>query len=331
MSDSRGLISIIVPVYKVEKYLSRCIESILAQTYNNFEIILIDDDSPDCCPQLCDEYAKQYPNIQAVHLKNTGFGVSGARNAGLDLAKGEYLAFIDSDDYVNKDLLNFLKTILDSNPTAGMAMGSYQKVTEVTKIKEDLIDSKVKLLSDLEVMNLLIEDQNYSALWSKLFKRIIFDQLRFPEGKHNEDMFLMPYILERSQIIAYTPQRLYYYFQDNESLCRSKFNYNKLDELEAIKVWEKQSIKKYPIIVDKVKAHYYTALVNSCQFLVNRNDILGREKFKYYQSEINSEYKEIILSEFVSTNNKIKFILFKINLFRFVFRMIHILNIHKYD
>jgi hypothetical protein len=96
-----------------------------------------------------------------------------------------------------------------------MAMASYQKVTENTKQFEQIEENKVSLLSDLEAFNLLIEDQNKSALWSKLFERTIFDQLRFPVDKHNEDMFLMPFILKKANKIAFASQPIYYYFQDN--------------------------------------------------------------------------------------------------------------------
>ena len=112
MNDKIGLISVIVPVYKVEKYLSRCIESILAQTYKNIEILLIDDDSPDNCPKICDDYSLNYSNIKTIHLKNSGIGVSGARNAGLDNVNGDYIAFVDSDDYVHCELFSQLHNLL---------------------------------------------------------------------------------------------------------------------------------------------------------------------------------------------------------------------------
>ena len=331
MNDKKGLISIIVPVYKAEKYLSRCVESILAQSYKNFEIILIDDDSPDSCPRLCDDYSKQFENIITHHLKNSGIGVSGARNAGIDAAKGEYLTFIDSDDYVNKDLLKFLKTILDSNPTAGMAMSSYQKVTDDTKIFENIIESKVLLLSDLEIMNMLIEDQNNSALWSKLFKSEIFNHLRFPVGKHNEDMFLMPFLIQKSHRIAFCPIPIYYYFQGNESLCRSKFNYSMLDIIDAIEVWKNQIKMRYPSLIYKVRSHYYTTVFNISQYLANKDDTKAKDKFSYFQQKINANFFFILGSKYISLNNKFKLFLFKTKLFRPFFRLLRALNIKNYQ
>lgn len=331
MNDKRGLISVIVPVYNVERYLSRCVESLLAQTYKNIEILLIDDDSQDKCPQLCDDYVKNYSNIKTIHLKNSGIGVSGARNAGLDNAKGDYIAFVDSDDYVHCELFYQLHNLLEKQPIANMAMCSYQKVNEETKHFDGVKVCNEILLDDLGAMNLIIEDQNKTAVWSKLYKKSIFENLRFPVGKHNEDMFLMPFIFQNAKNIVYCPYPLYYYFQDNESLCRSAFNYNMLDMLDALSIWNEQVASYYPNLLKKAKSHYYTAVINSCQYLANKNDTIGKKKFKYYQSKINSEFKEMILSEFISTNNKIKLVLIKTRIFHFIFRMLHILNIQKYD
>ncbi len=331
MNDKRGLISVIVPVYKVEKYLSRCIESILVQTYKNIEIILIDDDSPDNCPQLCDDYAMNYSNIKTIHLKNSGIGVSGARNAGLEIAKGDFIAFVDSDDYVHCELFSKLNYYLEKHPTANIAICSYQKVNEETKLFDQVQFTNEILLDDLGAMNLIIEDQNMTAVWGKLYKKSIFENLRFPIGKHNEDMFLMPYIFQNAKNIVYCQYPLYYYYQDNESLCRSAFNYNMLDMLDALAIWNDLAASAYPTLLKKAKSHYYTAVINSCQYLANKNDIIGKVKFKYYQSKINMEFVEIISSEFISINNKIKLILFKTKVFRLIFRMLHILNIHKYE
>jgi len=331
MNDKIGLISVIVPVYKVEKYLSRCIESILAQTYKNIEILLIDDDSPDNCPKICDDYSLNYSNIKTIHLKNSGIGVSGARNAGLDNVNGDYIAFVDSDDYVHCELFSQLHNLLEKQATANMAICSYQKVNDDTVNFNGLQSCNEILLDDLGAMNLIIDDQNKTAVWSKLFKKSIFDKLRFPIGKHNEDMFLMPFIFQTAKNIVYCPCPLYYYFQDNESLCRSAFNYNMLDMLDALSTWNERVKLDYPILLKKVKSHYYSAVINSCQYLANKNDSLGSQKFEFYQLKINSDFFELISSEYISVNNKIKIILFKTRLFKFIFRLLHISGIKKYE
>jgi glycosyltransferase involved in cell wall biosynthesis len=330
MNDKRGLISVIVPVYNVERYLSRCVESLLAQTYKNVEILLIDDDSQDKCPQLCDDYVKNYSNIKTIHLKNSGIGVSGARNAGLDNAKGDFIAFVDSDDYVHCELFYQLHNLLEKQPIANMAMCSYQKVNEETKSFEGVKVCNEILLDDLGAMNLIIEDQNKTAVWSKLYKKSIFENLRFPVGKHNEDMFLMPFIFQNAKNIAYCPYPLYYYFQDNESLCRSAFNYNMLDMLDALSIWNERVASDYPNLLKKAKSHYYTAVISSCQYLADKNDTIGMDKFFYYQQIINTDFFYIFSSDYISLNNKFKLILFKSKLFRPFFRLLNTLNIKKY-
>lgn len=332
MVEGKELITVIVPVYKVEKYLSRCVESILNQTYQNIEILLIDDDSPDNCPQICDAYAKDYPNIKSIHLKNSGIGVSDARNTGLNNAKGDYIAFVDSDDYIHRDLFLKLICAIEKNPEVNLAIASYQKITGDTQIDESSLPSTdVIFLNDMGAMNLIIEDQNMTAVWSKLYRRSVFENLRFPTGKHNEDMFLMPFILQEASKIAYSPLPLYYYYQDNESLCRSKFNYNMLDMLEALNGWNKFVAVKYPSLLKKVKSHYYTSVLNSCQYLANKKDSIGVERFEYYQSEINAEFSILIKSKFLSASNKLKLILLKIKLFKLFFCLLNRLNIKIYE
>ena len=127
------LISIIVPVYRVESYLSRCVDSLLAQTYQNLEIILVDDGSPDQCPQICEDYAKKEERIHVIHQENRG--LSGARNAGIDVAKGEYLAFVDSDDYVSDD---YIQVMYDAIKATGCAISQCRfTYTKGEKLKEN--------------------------------------------------------------------------------------------------------------------------------------------------------------------------------------------------
>ena len=118
-------VSVIVPIYNVEKYLLRCIDSLIAQSLKDIEVILVDDGSPDQCPQLCDEYAEQYKNIKVIHQKNAGLGM--ARNAGLKIAKGEYIAFVDSDDYLDTDALEKLYQTAKKE-SADTVLGAYCRV-----------------------------------------------------------------------------------------------------------------------------------------------------------------------------------------------------------
>ncbi len=331
MNNQEDLISVIVPVYKVEKYLDRCVTSILNQSYKNFEIILVDDESPDNCPKMCDDYALRYEKIVVIHLKNSGIGVSGARNAGIEKAKGEYITFIDSDDFAHHELLAVLKKTIDSAPQVQLSMCSYKRVFDLPKELEQVNYTEVELINDLKAMDMLITDQTRSAVWGKLYSRDLFNEIRFPVGRHNEDMFVMPIIFQRAKKIAVTPQELYFYFQDSESLCRSAFNYNMLDMIEAISLWKEHVTLNYPELLKKVNSHHFSSLINSCQYLANKKDEVGIKKFENFKSTLLDHYTEILGSKFISRNNKIKTIILKFGLFRFFFRAITLLGVKKYE
>ncbi len=320
MNNTGDLISIIVPVYKVEKYISRCIESILSQSYRNYEIILVDDASPDNCPQICDDYANKYDNIFVIHLKNSGVGVSDARNAGIAMAKGKYITFIDSDDYAHEFLLEVLKNAIEKSNVL-MSMCSYKRVDD-SKVEMEIIDNEndVRIISDLEALDLLISDQTNAAVWGKLYNKELFDNLYFPVGRHNEDMFVIPQIFKKAQKIAIVPQKLYFYYQQNESLCRSEFNYNMLDMLEAISFWREQAKLYYPELFEKATIHYFSTVIDKCQNLVKKNDEYCVLKYKAFKEDILNNYHYIIHSKYTTKNNKIKMMLFKYGLFRLFFR-----------
>jgi len=327
----KNVISVIVPVFKAEEYLNRCVESLLSQTYNLIEIILIDDASPDNCPELCDNYAKSYNNFKVIHLENSGIGVSRARNVGLENATGEFVAFVDSDDYVHNEIFSYLIELLIANKSANMAMCSYQKFNESIIEFEDISKRDEIVFDDMDAMNLIIDDQNMSAVWGKLYRSSVFEDLRFPDGRHNEDMFLMPYIFQNAKKIVYAPKPLYYYFQNNKSLCRSDFDYNKLDMIYAIQIWKEHISAEFPILDYKVKSHYYSSIFNICQYLANKNDPYGHDIFHKFQQEINSNFYYILGSKYISFNNKLKLVLFKTRLFRYFFRVVHYCNIRNYN
>lgn len=321
MNSKDNLISIVVPVYRVEKYLRRCIDSILAQTHQNFEIILVDDESPDNCPQICDEYANQYENISVIHQKNLTPGASEARNTGIELAKGKYIAFIDGDDYVHSSILEVLKTTLEDNKVS-LSMCSYKKVDDSFNDTEgEFIRKSTCVISDFSAMNLLVDDQTTSAVWGKLYDINLFSEVRFPVGKHNEDMFITPLLYKKALQIGMSSHELYYYNQEGESLCRSDFNLNMLDMLDAINFWKKQTHSHYPKLTEKVDIHYFSTVLDKCQLIVKSKDKAIKLKYKNYKKEILINSKYILGSKYSTRNNKIKVILLKFGLFRLVFRL----------
>lgn len=225
MSNKDKLISIIVPIYKVEKYLKKCIESILKQTYKNIEIILVDDGSPDNCGKICDYYKQMDKRIKVIH-KNNG-GLSEARNYGIREARGDYLLFVDSDDFIAENICEILINNINKY-SADMAICNFYYVFENKKAIKNEMSSK-KDVQVLEKENIIREYfLNYSVdlnvAWNKLYKKDIFkgkNAILFPVGKLHEDTYIMYKIYYNLNRLVRINKPLYYYRQRNDSIISS--------------------------------------------------------------------------------------------------------------
>lgn len=226
----KDLISLIIPVYRVEPYLERCLNSVLAQTYRNLEIILVDDGSPDNCPAICDTYAQRDSRITVIHQANAG--LSGARNVGIDRARGAYLAFLDSDDYLAPDFLEALYQ-------ACTETGSDMSVCRWEYVKGEAIpergNGQVQTFTGREMQaNLYIPDGAYFVVaWNKLYKRELFEEIRYPLGRIHEDEATTYRIYDKVQKAAYLDRSLYGYFVAPSSITRG-FNPKCLDWVTAV-------------------------------------------------------------------------------------------------
>ena len=202
------LISIIIPVYKVEEYIDECVESIVNQSYKNLEIILVDDGSPDNCPAICDEWAKKDQRIKVIHQKNAG--QSAARNAALKIATGEFIGFVDSDDFIDRDMYKILYEAL-SGSTAKIS-SCYFLRTDGSKSDETLKVSPLKTYSVNEALReFFLKREIGSAVWDKLYRREVFDNIRFPEGETNEEYPMFIPLIVRSSGVVHTGKTLYKY------------------------------------------------------------------------------------------------------------------------
>ena len=207
--------SIIVPVYNVEQYLRQCIDSILGQTFADFELILVDDGSPDNCPEICDEYAKKDERVKVLHKENGG--LSDARNAGLEIATGEYIAFVDSDDYVAPDMYESLYNLITQND-CDMAICRAVIVREQdTPIYEDAEDIKI-MDSDTANYQMIYKRLFGVNAWNKLYKRKLFDKIRFPKGLLYEDMATAYAFIGECNKVVYSPMKKYAYLQRSGSI-----------------------------------------------------------------------------------------------------------------
>lgn len=221
------LVSVIVPVYNVEKYLARAIESIQSQTYQNVEIILVDDGSKDESGAICETYAKNDPRIKVIHKENGG--LSSARNAGIDVAKGNYVVFVDSDDCIRDEMLEkMLETAKDEN--CDIVQCEFCRFTTV--IPAEKISGRKKCISGVEALQ-FIDTPVYMAAWNKLYKRELFHHIRFPEGKIHEDVGCTYRLFYESEKVAVLEDDLYCYYINNDSITTGKIKLNKLDLLDA--------------------------------------------------------------------------------------------------
>jgi glycosyltransferase involved in cell wall biosynthesis len=233
----KDLISVIVPIYLVEKYLEKCVDSIVRQTYRNLEIILVDDGSPDNCPQLCDEWKKRDSRIKVIHKENGG--LSSARNAGIDAAEGNYICFIDSDDYIAETMIQKLYSAL-KNQGADMSLCGFTYVDEnyhsIAELNKGM-PIKNEVLSGREAIKKLAESggEYYTIAWCKLYRADLFQTIRFPVGKIHEDEFVSHQVFGKCKRVSCIADGLYFYLQRQNSIMgmRNGFSIRELDTVEA--------------------------------------------------------------------------------------------------
>ena len=291
------LVSIIVPIYKVEAYLRRCINSILAQTYVNIEVILVDDGSPDRCGEICNEYALLDSRITVIHKENGG--LSDARNAGIDAAKGTYLIFIDSDDYVNPSFVEKLYNAAESN-NAELAICNFITVQngraadlslENLPIKNEVIGQKEA------IQNRIFSGRTYwSVACTKIYDKRIFNDLRFPKGKVHEDEFILHSVLLQCHQIACISDPLYYYEQRSDSITGQSMKISKLDAVEAL-ICRADTLSDYPNYL--IPALYSLKDAGSLFHFYYKNcgsppDNIHKNRNRNLQKQYRKAYKKIL-------------------------------------
>ncbi|MBE5758076.1 MAG: glycosyltransferase [Clostridiales bacterium] len=256
-------ISVIIPVYKVEKYLSNCLNSVIKQTYKNLEIIVVDDGSPDQCPQICDEYAERDSRIKVIHKKNGG--LSSARNAGIDVATGDYLMFVDSDDTLNEHMCEILINQLIEKD-ADIAMSSFRNVYENKVFNKDINLKKIKsifITQKDDVFDLLFNKRIPMIMlaWGKLYKKELFDNIRYPDGKIHEDEFIIHELLNDCNKFVFVNLPLYNYLIRNTSITGECFTERRLDCVEAKQNRVEFIKKNRNLFLDKAINQYINVLI----------------------------------------------------------------------
>ncbi len=229
-AEFKPLVSVIVPVYNVEPYLRRCINSLVYQSLNNIEIILIDDGSTDGCGKICDEYAAADARISVVHQENAG--LSEARNAGIDRAKADYLMFVDSDDWVEPEFCE-LPLMLAKEQQTDLVMFLFRRFQNGKEKKRRCYSVDEGIKKPAEALDLIQSIVGMSA-WNKLYHKDLFQRNRYPKGKNYEDIFLTPILIHEAKRIVYTPTILYNYDNRPGSITTVFSAKNAQDKFDAI-------------------------------------------------------------------------------------------------
>ena len=214
-------ISVIVPVYNVEEYLPRCVDSILAQTYENLEVILVDDGTKDASDRICDDYAARDPRVRVIHKENGG--LSSARNAGIDIATGEYLAFVDSDDWIEPEMYGHMLGLMEKYGSRLVCAGRYDVEGETGAKTAGLCPPKEEEVSGEElVKRIFLWDSMDSAAWDKLYHRSLFEGIRYPMGKIIEDVPTTYRLALRAGKAVLCDRPFYNYFHREGSITTQK-------------------------------------------------------------------------------------------------------------
>lgn len=251
-------VSIVVPVYKVEKYIGVCINSLIKQTYKNLEIILVDDGSPDNSGAICDRFAEADSRITVIHKENGG--VSQARNAALEIMTGNYVTFVDGDDYVAENFIECMYNALINNDADISTCGHFRvefggEIKSIYSLSDDPDDVICK--TGIESLTDMFYGKTCSASsGSKLYKKQFFDELKFPGYVMGEDTYIVYHAFSKAKIVAHTNKPLYYYVQHSSSVTNKKADY--------IKFYDYVRLYDYILSVDKNldNNNYFLALAN---------------------------------------------------------------------
>ena len=318
------LISVIVPVYNVEKYLERCVKSILGQSYKWLEIILINDGSTDNSSQLCDFFASKNKNIKLYHQTNEG--LSAARNKGIELAEGDFIAFVDSDDFLHKNYFEILKKAIDVFSST-ISCCKHQKVNgDIQKdIDYNLETIQYECVNSTWCINELLRDQSFTTSWAKLYNKDVFQNIKFPNGLLFEDMYVTPNIFDMAEKISLVEIPLYYYNQEGLSITRSTFSKKKIIHFyNAINKWDELIENRYPTLISRSK----TKLI--CDYLQLYNYAMQhkwnkKNNFRFViRSQIYKYGRKVFFNSETRLNDKIKLIFFYSGSLKYFFQILNL-------
>lgn len=281
-------ISVIVPVYNVEEYIHKCLDSILRQTYFQLEIILVDDGSTDKSGKICDEYAQRDERIKVIHKSNGG--LSDARNAGLNIATGELIGFVDSDDYIHEQMYEILQRIMEEEQADIVYC---KRVIVRNSMVQKYVDSDTRQCwISLDALEKMYEPGfagMATVAWNKLYKKEIFDNIRFPKGMIFEDNYIIHQLYDKAQKVVFIDKTLYYYIERGESIMRKPYTLRSLDKLKG--TYERVDYTK-----GKVSDSLYEKVIADYHYYSEKHYAMVKSTFpeeKKILKKIHNDYKRI--------------------------------------
>ncbi len=296
------MISILLPVYNAEKYIRRCIDSILAQTYKDFELVVLDDGSSDGSGVICDEYAGHDARMRVIHTPNGGVGA--ARNRLVEAAKGEYIGFVDSDDYIEPNMFEILYNNLIEYD-ADVSLCGTRFVFSKTVQSNASDRGERRLFSPKEAVYKLIDNWTITCSpCDKLYKANMLEEIRFPEVTAFEDMLTVYRVLSNSSRIVYDDQLLYNYIKTPGSLLRNKFYTGHLTEIDARREMTEQIGSAYPEFIPKLEMNELKTKLYVCNRIIAESPEM-RETYDRLSDEIKAGYKKIMRSQYAGRKVKI--------------------------
>lgn len=271
------LVSVIVPIYNLEKYLDKCIESLLGQTYKNLEIWLVDDGSKDSSGAICDKYGAMDERIRVLHQKNGG--AAAARNAALKVCTGEYLTFVDGDDYIDENLIKVLVDAMEKQE-AQISICGWQDVYENTVVEKSPSVGEMDIYdTEAALENMLYQRRYDTAMWAKLYQRELFEDILFPIGNLYEDIAIIYKVFARAKKVVYVDYAGYYYLLRQQGTTLQAFKPGKMDLIDVVDEMAAFLLERYPAIRNAVLCKYVRANFHIyLQIPVERSSYMGEKK-----------------------------------------------------
>ena len=316
---SKDLVSVVVPIYNVEKYIKRCVDSIINQTYKNLDIILVDDESPDNCPGICEDYAKKDKRITVIHKQNGG--LSDARNFGIKAAKGEFITFVDSDDFLSEECIEtLLKNI--KRYSSDISIGGHQVIYEngklIKKYTEKEFDSDSKGILD----KILYDDGIDLSAWAKLYKRSLFKNIRYPVGRLYEDAATTYKLIDLSNKVSVISKPVYYYVIRKDSITNVDFSPQKMDLIISTKEMTSYVQEKYPELEKGCNRRLMYAYLSTITQL-SKSRIIDNKIKKELMDYVKNNRKKVLIDKRAPKRDKIGILslCFGFNFFRIVWNI----------